>query len=67
MGKLSTKVLQLMDDIYFIGFILGIVALIYMAVNPTSSLTKDYLQVREDRRQRRREFLNSIGINVQPT
>ena len=56
-----------MDNIYFIGFILGIVALIYMAVNPTSSFAKNYEVVREDRRQRRREFLNSIGINVQPT
>ena len=67
MGKQTTKILQIMDNIYFIGFILGIVALIYMAVNPTSSFAKNYEVVREDRRQRRREFLNSIGINVQPT
>lgn len=67
MGKLTTKALQVYNDLYFIGFIVGVAALIYMLAFPQSDLTRNYNQLRENRQQRQREFLNTIGINVQPT
>jgi hypothetical protein len=67
MAKLTTKALQVYNDFYFIVGIVGLIFLLYMWAFPKSDLSRNYWQIREDRRQQRRAFLNSIGINVRPT
>lgn len=53
----------------FLTFLVPIILVvgIYMYFNPSSSFTKSYEQVVNDRRQRRREIRQSLGINVVPT
>jgi len=64
MGKLTTKALQVYNDTYFIIGIVGLIFLLYVWAFPKSDLSRNYWQVRENRRQQRREILNTIGINV---